>query len=134
MSLQRRRERFIIINVWKIINGISPNDINLQTTVSERRGLRVKLPPLSRSATVHTQSLYNNSFMVVGAKLWNTVPTKLTQITNTHSFKTALSRYLAQIPDYPPVNGIASENSLLDMNRVRMIGGPAPMGCSDDLR
>ena len=121
MSLQRRRERFIIINVWKIINGISPNDIHLQTVVSGRRGVRVKVPPLNRTATAHCQSLYDNSFGVVGPKLWNTIPTKLTHITNQTTFKTALSKYLAQIPDHPPIQGIASENSLLDMNRLTMM-------------
>ena len=27
MSLQQRRERYIILQVWKILNGVSPNDI-----------------------------------------------------------------------------------------------------------
>ena len=122
MSLQRRRERFIIINVWKIINGISPNDIHLQTVVSGLRGVRVKVPPLNRTATAHCQSLYdNNTLGVVGPKLWNTIPTKLTHITNQTTFKTALSKYLAQIPDHPPIQGIASENSLLDMNQLTMM-------------
>ena len=58
---------------------------------------------------------------MVGPKLWNTIPTKLTHIINQTTFKTALSKYLAQIPDHPPIQGIASENSLLDMNRLTMM-------------
>ena len=51
MSLQRRRERFIIITIWKIFNGISPNDLNIQKYTSARRGLRAVIPPLSKTAT-----------------------------------------------------------------------------------
>ena len=126
MSLQRRRERFIIINMWKIFNGVSPNDLNLQKHVSQRRGIRAIVPPLSKTASTHAQSLYDHSFAVVGPRLWNTLPTKITTITSKTSFKTALSKHIAQIPDHPPVDGIASDNSLLDMNRrkMEMIGGP----------
>ena len=125
MSLQRRRERFIIISVWKIFNGISPNDINIQKSISERRGLRAVVPPLCKTSSGHCQSIYDSSFGVVGPKLWNCLPAKLTLITNKTTFKTALSNHLAQITDQPPVDGIASDNSILDMNRLKMMGGPA---------
>ena len=126
MSLQRRRERFIIITIWKIFNGISPNDLNIQKYTSARRGLRAVIPPLSKTATAHCQTLYDSSFGVVGPKLWNCLPTKLTTITNKTTFKTALSKHLTQMIDHPPVDGISSENSILDMNRLKMMGGPAP--------
>ena len=38
MSLQRRRERYSIIHIWKILNNLSPNDIGLKFTTSARRG------------------------------------------------------------------------------------------------
>ena len=50
MSLQRRRERFIIINIWKIFNGISPNYLNIKKTISDRRGLRAVVPALSKNS------------------------------------------------------------------------------------
>ena len=34
MSLQRRRERYSIIMIFKIINGFTPNDLQLQWTNS----------------------------------------------------------------------------------------------------
>jgi hypothetical protein len=74
MSLQRRRERFIIITVWKIFNGASPNDLNIKKCISERRGLRAVVPPLSKSATSHCQTIYDSSFGVVGPKMWNCSP------------------------------------------------------------
>ena len=128
LSLQRRRERFIIITMWKILNNISPNDLNFKTTHSNRRGIKVKVPPLQKEASQRAQSLYEASFGVVGPKLWNTLPRYLTIITKKNTFKTNLSKYLATIPDRPPVDGISSHNSLLDINRLQVIssGGRAP--------
>ena len=47
MSLQRRRERFIIIQMWKVLNGSSPNDLNFEITHSARRGIKVKVPRIN---------------------------------------------------------------------------------------
>ena len=121
-SLQRRRERYIIIMMWKIINHISPNDINFETTTSDRRGIKVKVPPLNMHATQRSRSQYESSFAVMGAKLWNIIPKRISTITNMATFKTALSRYLALIPDEPPVDGFTRHNSLLEMNRLQLGG------------
>ena len=127
-SLQRRRERFIIISVWKIINNVSPNDLNFQITVNDRRGLKVKVPPLRNHSTRKSRSLYEQSFGVMGPRLWNTLPPHVSTITNKCTFKTSLSKYLTTIPDRPPVCGTTSHNSLLDINRLQLInsGGRAP--------
>lgn len=37
-SLQRRRERYIIIHTWKIVNGKSPDDIRMEFKENSRRG------------------------------------------------------------------------------------------------
>ena len=76
-SLQRRRERFIIIMCFKIINNISPNDLDLQIIKSDRRGIKLKVPPLRMDATQRARSMYESSFAVVGPKLWNTLPSKI---------------------------------------------------------
>ena len=123
LSLQRRRERFIIITIWKIINKVSPNDLMLNISHNPRRGIKVQLPPLSKSAGQHAQSLYDSSFAVVGPKLWNTLPSSISTITSKSSFKTALSRYLSHIPDRPPIDGFTSQNSLLEINRLQILGG-----------
>ena len=128
LSLQRRRERFIIIMIFKIINNISPNDLNIEVSTSERRGIKVKVPALNKDSSQRARALYEASFGVVGPKLWNKLPRDLTLITKKCTFKTALSRYLSNIPDRPPVQGQASRNSLLDLNRLQMTspGGRAP--------
>ena len=122
-SLQRRRERFIIIQVWKVINNISPNDLNFQIVTSERRGIKVKVPPINTRASQRSRSLYDSSFGVVGPRLWNTLPRKISLIKNKTTFKTALSKYLEWIPDEPPVDGYTRRNSLLDINRLNLLGG-----------
>ena len=123
LSLQRRRERFIIITMWKIINRIIPNDLNMIISTNQRRGIKVQVPPLSRTAGQRAQSIYDSSFAVVGPKLWNTLPAKISTITLKSTFKTALSRYLSYIPDRPPIDGFPSHNSLLEINRLQISGG-----------
>ena len=43
-SLQRRRERYIIIHMWKVLHGLSPNDLNITFGESGRLGIKAKLP------------------------------------------------------------------------------------------
>ena len=132
MSLQRRRERFIIITVWKIINNVIPNDLNLITNTSERRGIKVKVPSLRTDATQLARSRYESSFAVVGPKLWNTLPRRISTITNKTTFKMVLSKYMSQIPDLPPVDGFPSRNSLLDLNRLDLLGGRSLLSTDED--
>ena len=48
MSLQRRRERYVIIMMWKIIiNGVVPNDMKIEYHHNERLGIRASLPGMS---------------------------------------------------------------------------------------
>ena len=122
-SLQRRRERFIIIMCFKIINNISPNDLDLQIIKSDRRGIKLKVPPLRMDATQRARSMYESSFAVVGPKLWNTLPSKISTMTNKDSFKIALSKHIATIPDEPPIDGYTRHNSLLEYNRLQLAGG-----------
>ena len=125
-SLQRRRERFIIIVMWKVINKVIPNDIHIQTTSSERRGIKAKVPPLNMKATQRARSLYESSFAVVGPKLWNCIPRHISTITNKETFKISLSRFMVEFPDEPPIDGYTRHNSLLDYNRLQHTGGRCP--------
>ena len=116
MSLQRRRERFIILQVFKVYQGLSPNDLGLEFTHSARRGQCCKIPPLSKTSTAKSQSIFDKSFRISSAKLWNRVPKDIRAKPSFNSFKLALTKYLLQLPDCPPVPGISSNNSLLDLS------------------
>ena len=118
--------------MWKIINKIQENDLNFIISTSDRRGIKVQVPPLRREASQRARTLYEESFGVVAPKLWNTLPRNSSLITNKCSFKTNLSKYLSHIPDRPPVDGFASRNSLINMNRLQITspGGRAPAAAS----
>ena len=116
MSLQRRRERYSIITIFKILNDMIPNDIGLTFSTSDRRGVRVVLPSIKKEAKLKYISQYDNSFKIRASKLWNSIPAELTRKVTMLSFKPALTRYLQSFPDQPPIQGLASRNSILDYN------------------
>ena len=125
MSLQRRRERYLLIHMWKILNGCSPNDIDIKFCDPSRKGVRAKVPSLCKSSSLRNQSLYDHSFAVQGPRLWNTIPAHLHQLTEPATFKSALTKYLLTIPDTPPVVGYvgANSNSLLDWSINKAVTG-----------
>ena len=110
MSLQRRRERYIIIHVWKILTARAPNDLKVSFYMSERNSIKAVVPklPSQRSNT----SLYDKSFSVLGPKLWNVLPSSCTLVLHSlESFKQQLGIFIAQFPDLPPCNGYFTPNS-----------------------
>ena len=115
MSLQRRRERFIILQVYTIFKGLTPNDLQLEFTEATRRGPCCKIPPLVKTCSSGTQTKLDASFRVQGAKLWNKIPRVIRCKPTLSSFKSALTRYLLLLQDCPPVPGISSANSILDV-------------------
>ena len=64
MSLQRRRERYIIIHVYKIQKIPAPNDLSMKFYGHIRLGTRcyVHLLALLKSATSYTKSIYDTSY------------------------------------------------------------------------
>ena len=114
-SLQRRRERYIIIHMYQLLHGISPNDMNIQFKPPNRRGIRAVVPPLHRHATSKSQNMYDSSFAVTGPRLWNAIPTQTTLKRSLSSFKSSLQKFLDETPDEPPTRGytVRDNNSLL---------------------
>ena len=58
MSLQRRRERYCIIQVWKIINGQAPNDVQMQFKTHSRLGIKALIPKINTKAQISVRSDY----------------------------------------------------------------------------
>ena len=108
MSLQRRRERYTIIHVFKVLQGISPNDTNIKFTYNDRRGIQAVMPPLYRHASSKAQQRYDTSFSVMGPRLWNLLPKSTTLQTTLVSFKSSLQKFLDATPDKPPTNSLLS--------------------------
>ena len=116
MSLQRRRERYIIIQMWKVLHNLCPNDVKIQFNAPSRHGITAKIPSLSKCSSQHNQTLYDSSFAVLGPKLWNYLPSHLPAIADLVGFKQKLTIFLLSFPDNPPVGGYVTvnNNSLLD--------------------
>ena len=118
MSLQRRRERYIILYMWKILHGVSPNDLGIVFRNSSRNGLVAVVPSLKRGSSVRNQSLYDSSFAVMGPRLWNIIPANIKTLDNFLAFKERVSQFSMNFPDQPPISGYtcSNSNSLIEWN------------------
>ena len=115
MSLQRRRERFQMIYVWKVLNDKVPNDFDITYNDSLRRGKTIVIPTMpSRIAKINTT--YDTSFKVHAARLWNCLSIEVKSATSLDVFKKRLDIFLLGLPDCPPVPGYSTlnSNSVLD--------------------
>ncbi len=114
MSLQRRRERFIILHMWKILNNMTSNDLNVQFVSRPRLGNLAVIPSARKTSSSANQSLFDNSFAVHGVhgpKLWNAMPYHLNVIQDLVSFKNKLTKFLLSLPDKPPIRGYTPPNT-----------------------
>ena len=114
-SLQRRRERYSIILIWKIQFNLIPNCINITFNESVRRGTTC-IRPLGSSRYSSINTMIFNSFSSVAPALYNVVPANIKSITTLTRFKAALDKWLKSFPDTPPTPGYlgANKNSLLE--------------------
>ena len=137
-SQERRRERYVIIYIWRILEGQVPNISaegsrgfigekisSRQNCEDPRLGRRCAIPPLLTSCSPHTQKLREASLSVRGPRLFNSLPKHLRDMRNCTKdvFKSALDKYLQTIPDEPQIQGYtasrrAESNSLLHMQQV----------------
>ena len=101
-SLQRRRERYICIYVWKVLEGIVPN-FGLCSSHSNRRGRSCIVPALVRAGSQRYQTIRSNSMGVMGPRLFNHLPASIRDMTgcSVDTFKRALDKHLDAIPDEP---------------------------------
>ena len=74
-SLQRRRERYIIIHMWKVLHDLSPNDFDIEPLVKVA-GLASKQSFQHYQDNVRPQlkAFMTLSFAVMGPRLWNAIP------------------------------------------------------------
>ncbi|KAL5268247.1 hypothetical protein ACHWQZ_G002197 [Mnemiopsis leidyi] len=121
MSLQRRRERYTILMMWKILHNVVPNCCDIEFIDTSRHGTKAVIPSLSKCSSLRNQTLYDSSFAVRGPKLWNKVPAAIKAEKTFDGFKVSLSKFLALIPDNPPVSGYTCSwsNSLVDFTSTR---------------
>jgi ribonuclease P/MRP protein subunit RPP40 len=117
-SQERRRERYQVIFLWKISQGmVSGYDVQF-TSLGIRRGRSIVPNPIVQSAPAMVRKAREQSLGVRGAQLFNLLPEKLRRMNTEHvdTFKNHLDVFLSSIPDQPTVTGLgraALTNSLL---------------------
>ena len=109
-SLQRRRERYQIIHIWKIAKSLIPNDLNLQFYNTSRYGQKCKIPKYNYRQK-HLSTLKFNSFFSRGPALFNILPEKIKSSKSLSIFKSNLQNFLDKIPDNPPTPNYVGQNS-----------------------
>ena len=106
-SQERRMERYRIIYVWKILQGIVPNCGVKLSEYNERLGRKVSIPNLKRNGRKAIQTLREQSFQINGARLFNCLPKQLRNIkTCQDDFKAALDKHLSSVPDQPRIGSL----------------------------
>ena len=117
-SQERRRERYMIIFVWKISQQMVSGYTIPFTTCCSRTGRKAVPAPVPQSARADVRQARAGTLAVRGVQLFNTMPASLRN--SNHGdilmFKNHLDIYLQDIPDQPTIAGLgrgASSNSLL---------------------
>ena len=87
LSLQRWRERYRIIHVWKILNNADPNDIGMEFSEHIRHGTKARVPNFNAKAQMSFSTLYENSFGVKAPRLSNLLPSHVNQHETLTGFK-----------------------------------------------
>ena len=116
-SQERRRERYMIVFLWKIsqrmVEGYSVTFSN-----NVRRGRTVLPNSVVASAPAVVRRARETTLGVKGAKLFNLLPISIRNIDsdNVETFKAELDKFLSLVPDQPTIAGqarAAETNSLL---------------------
>ena len=117
-SQERRRERYMIIFIWKVAQELVQG-YTAPFTSSPRRGRVMEVSPLKRNGPASLRNAKESSLTVRGAQLFNAIPRALRDMTTgtPDQFKQMLDTWLSTIPDQPTIQGrqrAATSNSLLD--------------------
>ena len=124
-SLERRRERYLAIYTWKILEGLVPNiasgEAALVAKWHSRRGRECVVPKVSTNASCKIQNIRRASFAINGPRIFNSLPQHIRDTTDcdTKTFKSKLDLFLTKVPDQPLIPGYTAyrqcdSNSLID--------------------
>ena len=127
-SLERRRERYQIIYIWRMIEGQVPNFVctPVETYMNSRRGRLCKVPAVSTSAPSTVQTIRLSSLPFRGPRLFNCLPKILRSLTkcDTPTFKRELDKFLATVPDQPLIPGLTKYRKVESNSLVDWINSP----------
>ena len=103
-SVQRRRERYIVIYIWKVLEKLVPN-FGITVMNSPKNGHYCLVPHIRASAPDRIQNIRFNSLPVNGPRILNTLPLEIRNFSgcSVDAFKRAVDHYLQSVPDEPRV-------------------------------
>ena len=115
---ERRRERYQIIFIWKISQGLVQG-YHMVFTSSDRRGRMAVPHAVLRHTPAAVRRAREASLGVKGVKIFNLLPVWLRNLSGVtvDQFKGELDKFLSLVPDEPTLPGrarAATTNSLLD--------------------
>ena len=126
-SLQRRRERYRIIYLWKILEGLVPNLVGshgeIVSSIHHRLGRKCNIRnDKSDTSSTNICNLRKASFSMHSTQLFNSLPRDIRNLSmcSVPHFKCSLDAFMSSIPDEPLIIGYthlrrAPSNSILDM-------------------
>ena len=120
-SIERRREQFIIIYMFKILNNLVPNP-GVSFKKSDRNGVTANISIISTRLPCHIKNFHYQNVNFIGPRLFNILPQDLRNFTLEGdnivlAFKNRLDSFLSSIPDQPTIYGMqrpANSNSVID--------------------
>ena len=127
-SQQRRFERYRIMYIWKVLEGLVPNP-GIVIHEAGIKGRLVKIPSLCTRATARIRTLREASLSVHGARLFNSLPQRIRDLRgcDVAEFKDKLDCFITMIPDQPKIGNLIPDccdqmtaqpsNSLVDQIR-----------------
>ena len=129
-SVERRRERYTILYVYKIINGIVPNVNNKITTKRHRRhGLLCDINRVNFHGPTGAVAANMASFAGRAPSLFNCLPRYVRETQGYEKFKRALDIFLQKVPDEPHApqyHRRAASNCIRDQLAVLRADGRYP--------
>ena len=111
-SLERRRERYIILYTFKIIFSVVPNPGIEWCNTTTRRGRLITIQKVNPSICKAGSTLKFNSFIFVCARLFNCLPKDIRNFNpignnSMDLLKSKLDGFLRMVPDEPRLDGYA---------------------------
>ena len=110
-SLERRRERYLIIYAWQMLEGLKENILGLKARKNERTGRKIWSPVIrwSKNGTKLKHSARTKIYYSTGKKMersFNAIPPEIRNIEekNVETFKKHLDKWLITVPDTPRID------------------------------
>jgi ribonuclease P/MRP protein subunit RPP40 len=117
-SQERRRERYMVIFLWKISQGLVKG-VNISFHSSDRRGRYAVPSTVPRGTSARVRRAREATLGVRGVQLFNLLPDTLRSMDGctVDTWKSHLDQFLSKVPDQPTVcelSRAAQTNSLTD--------------------